>query len=279
MKDFLSFIKSIHFFLLFLLLELISIFFVVRNNEKAFLFINSANVVSGFFHARINNISDYFSLQSENSKLAEENKRLRTALFYLKQTDEHYLKRVEDYGLFYKSAKVVKNSINKPHNILTVDKGRSQGIVENMAVVSSGGIVGITAVVGKNYATVISVLNTKVGFSAKIKRTNYHGIAKWDGTNPEYVLLTDIPVYSSLQKGDTVITGGYSAIFPEGLKIGTVAEFSKDTQSTFYNIKVKLEQDFRKLNHVYLIDRRGSQEIIPLEDSTNMLYRFSRHSL
>lgn len=275
MKEFLNFIKSAHFFLLFLLLETFSIFLIVKNTEKKTVFLNSANAVSGFFQTKVTGISEYFSLRNENKKLIEENTQLRNLINYLKPEKKLYLPQIQNLGYYYKSAKVVKNSINKPFNILTVNKGSSAGISENMAVVSGDGIVGITAIVGKKYSTVISVLNTKIGISAKVKRTNYHGIIKWDGIDPRYVLLTDIPVYSSLFKGDEIVTGSYSAIFPEGIKIGTVFDFNKDTQSTFYNIKVKLSQDFRKLDYVYLIDYKGRDELLQLEDSTNIRYQFN----
>jgi len=275
MKEFLNFIKSAHFFLLFLLLETVSIFLIVRNTEKETNFLNSANAVTGFFHTKITGIFEYFSLRDENKKLIKENTELRNLINNLKHEKRLYSSRIQNLGYYYKSAKVIKSSINKPYNILTVNKGSYAGITEDMAVVSSEGVVGITARVGKNYSTVISILNTKIGISAKVKRTNYHGIIKWDGIDPQYVLLTNIPVYSSLFKGDEIVTGAYSAIFPEGIEIGTVSSFNKNIQNTFYNIKVKLSQDFRKLDYVYLIDYKGRNELLQLEDSTNIRYQFN----
>jgi len=276
MKEFLNFIKSARFFLLFLLLETISVFLIVRNTEKESVFLTSANAVSGFFHSKATNIFDYFSLISENKKLVEENNLLHNYINLSRPKTVFYSSEIQDLGYFYKSAEVVKNSVNKPYNILTVNKGAADGIRENTAVVSNSGIVGITAVVGKRYTTVVSVLNKKIGIGAKVKRTNYHGIIKWDGTNPEYITLTDIPEYSSLFIGDEIVTDGYSAIFPENIKIGTVAKFEKDKQSTFYNIKVKLSQDFRKLDYVYLIDYNHRNERIQLEDSTVNRFQFNR---
>ncbi|NOZ35209.1 MAG: rod shape-determining protein MreC [Chlorobi bacterium] len=275
MKEFINFIKNAHFFLLFLVLESFSVFLIVKNTDKKLVFLNSANSVSGFFHKEASYISDYFSLKSDNQRLIKENNRLKNYITLLKPEKHLYSADLENIGYYYKYAKVVKNSVNKPNNILTVNKGSSDGIHENMAVVSDEGIVGITAITGKRYTTVISVLNSKLEISAKIKRTGFHGIIKWDEKNPEYVLLTDIPFYTSLYKGDEVVTGGYSAIFPEGMRIGTVTEFKKDKQSTFYIIKVKLSQDFRKLNNVYLVDYKGRKERTQIEDSTFVRYRFN----
>ncbi len=276
MKEFINFLRNAHFFLLFLLLESFSFYLIVKNTNREVPFLNSANYISGFFHKKISNISEYFSLKSINNNLAEENNRLRNYISLTKPEKQLYSEKIQDIGYFYKSAKVVKNSTNKPNNILTVDKGINDGIHENMAVVSDEGIVGITAIVGKNFTTVISVLNSKLEISAKVKRTGYHGIIYWNEKNPQYVNLTNIPDYSSLYKNDEIVTGGYSAIFPEGLKIGTVTDFRKDKQSTFYIIKVKLSQDFRKLDNVYLIDYKSRNERLQIEDSTIIRYRFNK---
>ncbi len=274
MREFLNFIKNRHFFLLFLLLETFSIFLIVKNTGKEFIFLHSANAVSGALHKKVNDISSYFNLKSENEKLLKENKKLRNYISFIQPKEERFSAKIQDYGYFYKSAYVVKNSVTKEHNIITVDKGIKDGIRENSAVVSDNGIVGVTGIVGNHYSTVISLLNTRLEISAKVKRTNYHGILKWDGKDYRYAILYDIPEYSSLFKGDEIVTSGYSAIFPENLKIGTVFSFEKDKQSTFYNIKVKLSQDFKKLDYVYIIDYRGRKERIQTEDSTIFRYQF-----
>ncbi|NPA68084.1 MAG: rod shape-determining protein MreC [Chlorobi bacterium] len=274
MKEFLNLIKNSYFVLLFLILESFSVFLIVKNTGKEGIFINSANYFAGSIHEKIRNISAYFSLREENKKLAEANKKLRNYISITQTDKPRYSPEIQQYGYFYKSAEVVKNSTDKEHNILTVNKGSKDGINTNSAVVSDNGVVGITAIIGKHFTTVVSLLNTKLEISAKIKRTDFHGIAKWDGKDYRYITLYDIPVYSSLFKGDEVVTGGYSAIFPEGIKIGTVYSFEKDKQNTFYNIKVKLGQDFKKLDFVYIIDCKSKEERRQLEDSTLNLYGF-----
>lgn len=274
MKEFLNFIRNAYFFLLFLLLEAISFFLIVRNTEKELPIINSANAVSGYFSEKNAAVINYFSLKSENERLVKENEILHNYLLLYKKEKPIYSAQLQNSGYFFKSAKVVKNTIDKPYNILTINKGKKDGIHENMAVISDDGVVGITALSGKNYTTAVSVLNIKTVISAKVKRTGFFGTVIWDGKDYRYVYLKDIPVYSSLFKGDKIVTGGYSAIFPEGIEIGTVAEFKKNNDS-FYDIKVKLSQDFKKLNNVYLVDFNGRKERIKLEDSTLLRFRFN----
>lgn len=274
MKDLLKFLLKSHFFLLFLVLESISIFLVVRNTEKANVFISSANSFSGFLQNKITSINDYFLLKEQNNYLKAENEHLRNYIKNSHQSDFNVSKEIEKSGHFYQSAIVVKNSVYKPHNIMTLDKGKNDGIREDMAVLSDAGIVGIVAVAGKNYCTVISLLNSKLGISSKIERTNYYGSLMWDENNYRYSTLYDIPDHSSLYIGDKVVTSGYSAIFPEGLTIGTVAEFEKEKESSFYKIKIKLSQDFKKLKYVYIVDYLGKDERTQLEDSTLLRFRF-----
>lgn len=272
MRDFLKLLQKSHFFLLFLVLEAISIFLAVRNTEKETAFVSSANSVTGFIYEKTSYISDYFSLREQNSFLKKENENLKNYINNILKKEFNFSKDIENTGYFYQSANVIKNSVNKPNNIITLNKGKNDGIREDMAVISDNGVVGIVANVSNNYCTVITLVNSKLGLNAKIKRTNYFGALQWDGKNYQYSILYDIPDHSSLYKGDKIITTGYSSIFPEGIMIGTVEDFYKE--SSFYNIKVKLSQDFNKLKHVYIVDYFDKEEIIQLEDSTYLRYQF-----
>ncbi len=274
MKDLLKFLLKSHFFLLFLVLESISIFLAVKDSEKANIFVTSANSLSGFFHKKVSTVNDYFTLREQNDYLKEENEQLKNYVNRMLASDFSISKEIEKSGHFYQSALVVKNSVYKPHNIITLNKGKNDGIREDMAVLSDAGIIGIVAVAGKNYCTVVSLLNSKLGISSKIERTDYYGSLIWDEKNYRYSILYDIPDHSSLYVGDKVVTAGYSAIFPEGLTIGTVSEFEKEKESSFYKIKVKLSQDFKKLKHVYIVDYFGKDERSQLEDSTILRFQF-----
>jgi rod shape-determining protein MreC len=148
-----------------------------------------------------------------------------------------------------------------------------------MAVVSDAGVIGVVAKSGKNYASVISILNLKYGLNAKIKRTGFFGELKWDGNDYRYVYLYDIPVYSSVYIGDEIVTTGFSIVFPEGIAIGTVESFEKEQQSSFYQIKVKLNQDFKNLENVYVIDFNGKEEIKQIIDTTMKIYEFDYKNL
>ena len=272
MRDFLRFFQNSHFFFLFLFLETISIFLAVRNTQKKSIFINSANLVVGYFYDKTDNVRSYFLLKENNERLKKENEYLKNIKNNYSETFSSTSKSVEKMGYFYKSADVIKNSIFKPNNIITLNKGKKDGITEDMAVISDDGIVGIVANVSKNYCSVVSLLNNKIHISAKIKRTNYFGSLKWDKDNYRFSTLYDIPDHTSLYKGDKIVTSGFSLIFPKDILIGTVYDFTKE--GSFYKIKVKLSQNFNNLQSVYIVDFIHKQEIIQLEDSTYTRYQF-----
>lgn len=203
MRDFIRFLKKSHFFLLFLLLESISVILVVRNNDKSGIFISSANSVSGFFNRNLSQISDYFSLREQNKNLISENERLKNYISAAELSTVKYSDELDETGYFYKTAEVIKNSVHKPYNIITLNKGEKNGIHEDMAVISDGGVVGIVTNVSNNYCTVVSLLNTKLGINAKIKRTGYFGTLQWENTDYRYATLQDIrtiPRYISEMK-------------------------------------------------------------------------------
>jgi len=272
MRDFLRILQNSHFFFLFLVLESISIFLAVRNTDKKNMFISSANLVTGFILEKTSGINNYFYLKDENSILKKENKYLKNHINKNKKIGFNTSKDIENAGNYYQSAVVIKNSIYNPNNIISLNKGKSDGIRGDMAVISDAGVVGIVANTSENYCTVISLLNSKISISAKIKRTNFFGSLKWDGNNYRFSTLYDVPDHSSLYIGDKIVTTGYSSIFPEGITIGTVKEFYKD--GSFYKIRVKLSQDFNNLRNVYIVEYFNKDEIIQLEDSTYLQYQF-----
>ena len=272
MRDFLKFLQNSHFFFLFIFLEIISIFLSVRDTDKKNVFISSANYVTGGLYEKTSYIASYFSLREDNESLKKENEYLKNHISNTVNLNKSISKDIENLGFYYQSAIVVKNSIYKPNNIITLNKGADDGVVEGMAVISNKGAIGIVASTSSNYCTVISLLNSKISISAKVKRTNFFGTLRWEGGDYQYVTLFDIPDHTSLYKGDEIVTTGYSIIFPEGISIGTVSSFYKE--GSFYKIKVKLSQDFNNLRNVYIVDYINKDEIIKLEDSTMVNYQF-----
>ena len=164
------------------------------------------------------------------------------------------------------SAKVVSNTVNRFTNFLTINKGEDDGIEPGMAVISSLGAIGKVRMVSKHYSVVTSILHVDVQVSVLLKRTGHFGTVQWDGLNPEIVKLKYIPRHVEPVKGDSVLTSGYNAIFPEGIMVGLVEEVHLSDE-LFYDLKVKLSQDFRKLSYVEVVKNSLNHELDSLKQT------------
>ncbi len=269
MRSLLNFLLRIHFLLLFILIEIFSITLLVNNNNfhKA-RFVNFTRQLAGNFYTKTSNFKQYLSLTEENKRLAEENNRLLNIIESTYKSDEIFFRSVNDtiYNQRYQytPARIINNSINKKHNFLTLNKGSLQGLRSEMAVVADGSIVGVIKGVSKNYATVISLLNLDLRISSKVKKNGYFGSLNWSGEDYQTAVLREIPLHADIQLGDTIITSGYSSIFPEGILIGFISDFEEKSGS-FYEIEVRLSTDFKKLSNVNVIGNLLQTEKIELE--------------
>jgi rod shape-determining protein MreC len=272
MRSLLRFLAKYHAVFLFVFLEVLSIMMIVRyNNYQHVKFLNSSNRITGSIYNGYWGIAQYFSLKQLNDELAEENAKLRSELMREELskigTDTPQQDSLYRQNFFFSTAKVINNSVNRVHNYILLNKGSRHGIKPDMGVVSSNGVVGVVTNVSKNYSTVISLLNNRLKISAKIKRNNYFGSLTWNGDDYRKAELDEIPFHVDVAKGDTIVTSGYSAIFPEGLMLGTVSDYSLQGGSNFYKITVNLSVDFKNLVYVDVIQNKTRKEILKLEST------------
>jgi rod shape-determining protein MreC len=261
-------------FFTFLILELICAWLLIGNNSyQGARFFNSSNGLVASMNNVSHGVREYFLLRQINSTLAEENAYLRSKFEALNQvkyintipaiTDSTVISQYD-----FESAKVVSNTVNRFTNFLTINKGREDGIEPGMAVISSLGTVGKVRTVSTHYSVVTSILHVDVQVSALLKRTGHFGTIQWDGINPDYVKLKYIPRHVEPVKGDSVVTSGFNAIFPEGILVGLIDEVQL-TDELFYDLKVRLSQDFRKLSYVEVAKNSMRQELDSLQQPFN----------
>ncbi len=257
--------------LLFLLLLLVSLVLTIQSHSfHKSKVISSANFLSGGVYERINRISEYLNLQTQNEILATENARLKSLLFNIKDSTLvpkiDSIKGVDKVNIIV--SKVIHNSYNVYENYITINSGEKEGVKSDMGVINSAGIIGIVDRTSQNYATIVSILNRKSQINAKIKKTNHFGSLIWDGKSTGFVQLIDVPRLAAIRKGDTIVTGGQSVIFPENINIGTIDKIFIDNQTNYYTLNVKLFNDMTNLGHVYIIKSKNREEIINLEKET-----------
>jgi rod shape-determining protein MreC len=232
-------------------------------------FVYSANQLSGNTYNTISNFTQYLQLKEKNQELRKENIELRSMLDnsihrlsanYLMKNDTLYHQKFS-----YRDALVIQNNFYKKNNFITIGLGSREGIQKEMGVITNDGVVGIVSAVSENYATVISLLNSQTTVSCKVSRNNATGILQWDGVNPEYAKLMDLPLSTKVYKGDTILTSGYSSVFPSGIIQGIVSSVKENKSTQMLDVTVKLKQKFNQLSHVYVIENLHKTELDSLQ--------------
>ena len=272
-----QFLYQIRSFLLFALLEVLAVWMIVANNSpQGAAFFNSSNELVGDALQKQADVVQFFSLADANAALISENAALRQQLLGLKITPDSLPLTIDSTlkaSFEFKGARVIANSLRYSQNYLTLNKGAKDGIKPGMGIFNSQGAVGRVKSVSENYSVAFSVLNTSLLISSKIKSSEVFGSVQWDGGNASEVQLLYIPRHVKASKGDTVITSGYNAVFPEGILIGQISKVEINKKDPNYlSLTVKLSTDFSKLTYVYLVENTQFQEIDSLyrqSDLTN----------
>lgn len=322
MRNLIAFLLRYQGVLLFVLLEVVSLFlFVTNSTYQRAAFFNSSNAYLGVVLARRKEIADYFRLTDLNKQLLTENARLRQQLFppdfAHREADSLPVGRdtlgrvvyrhlrpaavpgaqpgagpltpnakpkppaprpdtlllggarlaAQDAAYPLVPARVINNSLRSVDNYLTLNVGAADGVAPGLGVLSAAGIVGRVKAVSAHYATVTSLLHSKSAVAAKIKRDGTFGSVKWPGDDFSHALLDYIPRQNRLVRGDTVVTSGYNAVFPEGVFVGTVESFVKEPDKNFWTVTLRLGTDFSRLSYVYVVHSRPRAERDSLEAS------------
>jgi rod shape-determining protein MreC len=270
MRNLLNFLAKYNNLIIFLILEGIAIILLTTGNEyHNARFIKGIRGLTGNFEERISNTRAYFNLRETNLLLATENVALKNRIERMNRENEELFFSVTDsvynQQFQYTLARVSNNFVNRQKNFFTINKGTGQGLAVDMAVVSANCVAGVLVSCSENYSVAMSVLNVDFRLSARIKSNGYFGSLNWDGRNYSHAVLSEIPQHVTFGIGDTIETTGYSAVFPEGMLVGTISDFVK-TGGDFFRIEVALFTDFRKLNYVNVIGNMRKAEQQELEN-------------
>lgn len=268
-------ISKIGVFVFFLLLEGVAVFlmFTQSGYHKGVIGEDLMNV-NAYFSGKMADISHFFDLPRENKTLAQENAILRQSLKNLKQNPAQVLANQDSlvqHTYTYMSAQVVDYSLRKRDNYFLINKGRADGVKEDMAVLAPDGLVGAVLSTSEHYASVLSILHSKTNIKAKVKNLDYFGIIQWPGENHRILSLTEIPKYLNVKVGDTVVTAGASAVYPEGELIGRVSKLSPNPQTGDYNIEVTTFNDLADVKNVYVVENLVRPDILKAQEKEDEL--------
>ncbi|POY38500.1 rod shape-determining protein MreC [Solitalea longa] len=274
MRNLWLFILRFRAFFLFVIFEVTALVLLIRNNDyQKTTFLNSSNQFIGNLYETSNDIKSYVLLGRVNDSLVAENAKLRNMLpnvFYIdsikKKTVIDTLKqdsmKIQQYS--YIEAKVVNNTINFRKNYLTINRGSDHGLKPGMGVICGQGVVGIVKDVSEHFSTVMSLLHKDMSISSKLSLSNAIGSVIWEGTNPHYGTLKEIPNHVPVKRNELVVTTGYS-LFPEGVALGKVINSPKQTGESLLNIEIQFATDFQRLQYVYVVQDKFIQEKQKLE--------------
>ena len=266
-------IKRYFHLLVFLVLQIFAIFLIYKNSNYQYFVISTAmQGVTAPMQNFANIFYKQFQFPKENEFLMQQNIELlrekenmfifsEDSVFSVFLGEGKSVRRIYDYT----SAHVVFNTTHKTHNYIIIDKGKNEGIVPDMAVLSPNGVVGVVSDVSKNFSTVISLLNPNSRVSARIIPINQIGTVVWLDNDPSVAQVTDIPQHLIVSVGDSVLTSGYSYVYPKDILIGTVIEKFDNPNNTFLTIKIRLATDFRNLHNVYLVSNLYKPELDSLK--------------
>ncbi|MFT6716225.1 MAG: rod shape-determining protein MreC [Saprospiraceae bacterium] len=252
--------------ILFIFLQVVSLSVIFQGkNYHRSVFIDSLNNITGGTYSLISDYQHFLRLKEDNLSLAMENADLRAVLpFSVQKVNQEYV-LVSDslyrQKYLYRNAQVIDNSINKKNNYLILNLGANDGMMEEMGVVTSNGVVGMIVEVANHYSKAISFLNSNTRVSCKIQRNDAAGILYWNGLDSKSAILEDLPLTTEVLVGDTIMTSGYSSIYPKGILVGVVKEVADNLEKQMLDISISLTLDYNTLNHVYVIDNLDKDEL------------------
>ena len=275
MRNLLNFFFNYGHWLLFLLLEAISFMLLFRfNHHQGSVGFTSANRIVGQIYTASAEVSSFFKLHTINTQLTQhnielqaENQALRSML--QKVMPDSVLSTLslslQKRGYETIPCQIINNSLNRPDNYITLDKGKADGVEPEMGVINGNGILGIVYLTSEHYSLAISLLNSKSSISCKFKQNDYFGYLKWKEEDARFAYLEDVPRHALFQQGDTIVTSGYSAVFPKDLMVGTVDSISDSKDGLSYLLRIQLAADFANLDDAVVIANKGRKEQRALE--------------
>lgn len=270
MRNLLEFLAKYNHWFVFLILEVVSMVLLFQyNSYQGSAWFSSANAVTGKLYEWDANVETFFSLTKVNQELTQRNAYLEQEVQKLSDslvsvTKDSSIYHRDQFALLRNSrlipAKVVANSVDKPGNLMTIDKGSADGIHKDMGVISGTGVVGIVYLVAEHYAIVIPVLNTKSNISCMIQNRGYFGYLRWKGGVSDLAYLEEVPRHAHFKLGDYVVTSGYSAVFPPGVRVGRILHVFNSADGLSYRVQLRLSTDFARLRDVCVIDDAAMKE-------------------
>lgn len=252
---------------LFIVLQIFCFYWIVKYNQRQNqIYLYSSQIYTNSIYSKYQSVLSYFKLKQKNDSIVQENK------FLLKKSFDNSKVQVLDSLIFQKDsnmyevipATVINNSLAKRNNTITLNKGSNDGVSPGMGVITAQGIVGIITDVSEHFSLVLSLLHSKSRISCRIPHCGFIGTLVWDGKDPKVLQLEEIQRYAEIRIGDSIVTSGYSIIFPQNILVGNIKSFNVYPGAFTYTIQVEPSQSFFTLDQVYIVNHpfKSEKELI-----------------
>lgn len=270
MKNLILFLVRYGSFFLFIILQFICFYLIVNyNQEQKSIYINSSNLFAGYITQKSQQVSNFMNLDQENEALRKENSKLLQTIINSNIKRFSNDRDTSNNKFVLVGSNICGKTTNVRNNFLTLCKGKKDGLKPGMGVIDEKGIVGIIKDVSSHFSSVVSVLHTQSRISVSLKDQNHHGYLVWDGNNQQIGVVKAIQKYASFNKGDTIVTSGYSTVFPKGIPVGTIKNSELEPSGETFKININLFSDFSSVKNVYVIESLLAEEFDELKTEEN----------
>ncbi len=202
------------------------------------------------------------NLRYQLKELQKENQRLREMLGFQEQVEHELL-----------PAEVIARDPSTWFETITINKGYADGVEQDMAVVTSRGLIGNIYQVSRSSSRVLLLTDTRRAVSALVQRSREPGFVGVVEGSPEkrgYLRMVNLPSEANIQIGDTIVSSGLGGIFPKGLVIGRVMEVETDHYGLLKQALLSPEADFNRLEEVFVVISSPVEEEVVDDNNENI---------
>lgn len=204
-------------------------------------------------------------VKTENEQLVNENLFIRAQLGELTELKKENMRLYDllDFKSKNKSellaAKVIGQDLFKEHHMISLNRGRKDGVKDYMAVITTGTVVGYIIEVHRSTSKVLLLTDKYASIDSIVQRSRIRGLL--EGAQ-EFALLKYLKVDDDVQVGDLIVTSGLQNIFPKGFPIGEVTEVDKIPYQPSQKIKVKPFLNASTLEEAFIVIPNNKNEAL-----------------
>ncbi len=212
-------------------------------------------------------VGHYFQALDANTRLREANIELASEVARSREArlENAQMKRMLGFrdttAFALKPARIVSKDITRQRNFFTIDAGIKDSVAVGMPVIDEQGILGKVVLVSRDYARVMSYLNTEFRVPAKVQALQAEGIVSWDGERSDRLQMEHVARTEPILRGQLVVTSGHSGVFPAGLPVGYIDSLAARPGRNDYRVFLRPTTLMNRAAYVFVILQQPDAEL------------------